>query len=431
MRGRGGVPSVVTRLAVASLGASVFCSSGCYTALSTWHWAARRLPRSRAAGVTKTPAGGTRVVFNLKSCPWRENGSYYFDVPADWHSRPVRASIWGRCVAEVDAAAPATTATGALAYPAGPQAMRQPLELDFVDVVQGHVPPRWFDPQHDCGVLYAWGKRDFAAHVFAYDAYRRRWVRLGEIPIDTPRLNPGRVTASVFITPVALVADAACWILGAPIALLMSLDSGGDPCELAGPPPKQLPAFRARDLVLLYRQSRRGLTSGFVRKLAGCGVHAKLAVPYLRQLTASQSERVRLAAAEALARFSPEDPEFYMPVVLRELATGSVWGRRRSAAIVGSWCDLEARLYHEPRRGRKPVMPPQARTQESVRALAAALADGDAHVRKEAALTLGKMGPFAAEAAPPLERLLNDKRQSRTIRRAARAALGRILGPRR
>jgi hypothetical protein len=375
-----------------------------------WSWADRPVQRSAVLGVVGTPARSEQILFRLEGAPGLHDGLYLFPVPTGWASRPTRPSVWGSDIQELD------PPQGELfrASPAILDAPRRPLwTLDFTAVMApppgprappgGDDAPGWTTaggPQY--GVIFTPVEDAYFAEVFGYDPGRRRWIRIGEVPVDAPGPSGKRQTVAILLTPLTLCVDAA---LIAAVVLACAKGGGGSlsvPSASAGSSRHsscriQL-AVHGLHVALSARRARRLRA---VRDIRAYGMEAKSAVPTLRRLLHDVDPEVRLEAAVRLRVLCPYDPAFYMPTVLALLTGADVILRRKTAEALG-----------------------RGKVHAAVPALARALRDPDEEVRFNAAAALGLMGAEAGPAVPALQMALNDP--SPDVRAAAHKALWEI-----
>jgi hypothetical protein len=375
-----------------------------------WNWAERPIQRSAALGVVGAPSRSEQILFQLDEVPGLPDGLYLFPIPEGWSSQPTRASVWGSDIQEI------ARPEGRLlrAPPSIEHAPRRRVwVLDFASVMapprEGRSPPgnrgepgRMQAGQRHYGVVFTPVEDAFYAEVFGYDPARRRWIRLGEVPVDAPGPSGKRQTVATMLTPLTLCFDAA--IIA---AVVMALAKGGGnisapslstshrscPCRI------QL-GVHALHLALSARRARR---LSAVRELRGFGFNAKSAVPTLRRMLHDEDPEVRLEAVLRLCVLCPYDPGFYMPTVVGLLTSPDVDMRRETARALGT-----------------------AKVHAAVPVLTHALQDVDEEVRCNAAFALGRMGARADTAVPALRMALNDV--SPGVRGAAEKALGSIAG---
>lgn len=240
-------------------------------------------------------------MFSLKGSPGRADGYYAFQIPSGWQSRSTRASAWGSDIQEL-----AWPVTSLVQLPKKPSrwGMRKLEKLSFRAVRHRS---RWRRGTA-YGVIYTPGEDRFMAHIFGHSGGRGRWVRLGAVPMDRPRVSKGRGIAAVFLAPIALLGDAA---------------SGND--SGSAPSPGEIQLMTHRSIQELEAPSAR-LRRRAVKKVGKAGV------PALRRALADEDESVRLEAALTLVRLCPEDPDYCreaLPTLLRASSHRS--GRIRRA----------------------------------------------------------------------------------------------------
>jgi HEAT repeat protein len=165
-------------------------------------------------------------------------------------------------------------------------------------------------------------------------------------------------------------------------------------------PEKVLPA-----LIGALADSSPAVQMEAIAVLHGMGPGAKKASPALRAVL-SRSPRestadIRTSAASAIMAIHP-DNDFVIPVLLKMLKEPDARTRRLTALTLSAVSDHMARIS----------------------TFVSLLGDQDPSVRLTAAYLLGRIGPKAKEAVPPLARALRDPDSE--VQRSAAQALGEI-----
>jgi hypothetical protein len=413
-----------TVLKCAALALVLWSSSGCYLTMKAWQVANRPVHRSRAVGALKSSPEGDTIVFDLERCPDHEDGYYSCRIPSAWQCEPVKASPWGSDIVELaDIDRPSMTPCARPAW----RGTRRLLTMRFDEVVAAKAPPRWFDSQRDVGVVYDWSTDRFAANIFGYDPIDRRWVRLSEVPIDTPGVREGMVAFAAFVTPLTATVDALCWC-AAPYIVVGAAMGGGN-IDLPEPPeqPREVKARMLISKLAMDRPGRKLIDD--IAKLRGCGALAKPAVPRLKALLRHSTGTVRIAAADALRALCPQDSDFFMPTVVDMLRNGNPEERCHAALVLRGIEPEEAVARLAEALGDAHPSVRLAATfaigffsnQDAVDCLTDMLTDTDPQVRLVAVRSLGAMGVVAQNAAPYLQAARSDA--SFRIRREAKRSL--------
>lgn len=177
------------------------------------------------------------------------------------------------------------------------------------------------------------------------------------------------------------------------------------------------------------------LSLSAARTLADIGLEAGAAVPALRRMLQAEDLKVRVAAAEALVRISPDTPG------LAEVLGGALQldPSMNHLIVLKALCQLGPKgvsVLMKAANDSSPVMRRLAieslgsigaPAKESIPVLAARLEDQDELVRRAAAQALGKMASEAKAAVPQLQASLKDT--SGMVRSTAAATLIRVNPP--
>ena len=282
-------PSRPSLLNVAAIAIVLSSTTGCWSTVGLWKWAAEPVRRSRATSVVRTPEGEDYILISMKECPGRPDGRYALDIPKAWREQPTRASVWGRDILEI--ATPGASLVPVAKKPVGRR--RKLLRLDFKKVVEGLPPPKGCE----YGVVYVPGKDCYAAEVFGYDTSKGRWVQLGRASLDPGRTIPGRSLLAIPVTPFSFY-FVDTYILIGTLAGMAGEDAGF-----------KVPRYMC-DIPRLVRQldtAEPELRIKTMTRLRRYGLHARAAVPALRRQVQAADAEVRGKAMETLYALSVLD----------------------------------------------------------------------------------------------------------------------------
>ncbi|MHC5081525.1 MAG: HEAT repeat domain-containing protein, partial [Planctomycetota bacterium] len=259
------------------------------------------------------------------------------------------------------------------------------------------------------GVVYAPGEEGYVAEVLGYHSAREKWVCLGRMPMDPPRPIPGKLLLGAMLTPLTMSLDVAAWIT----AILGTVGAGlggGSGGSLQGlehilVPPKFKPNQCQIQMAVkeLMDQLPTPRAESVAKALRAFGPYAVPAVPMLRKLLEDSDYAIRLEAATTLGVLCRGDQEFYLPTFLWLLEYGDDWSAAGSARVLG---ELHVR--------------------DAVPALTETLRDENVTVRRNAAVSLGRIGSHSLPAGSALRKALLD--EDAAVREAADGALWRIRG---